>query len=163
MSSIALAKGEHITALELSSLRLDASLVVLSACQTGRGELTPGDDVLGLVRGVLSTGARRAVVTLWTVDDDSTALLMARFYERLRANLSVPRALREAQDYLRLLTPDAKHAELARLRARTEAGRRSHGPAIEPAGTKRDVSQSATQPVRDYRHPYYWAPFIVIG
>jgi CHAT domain-containing protein len=162
MSSIALAKGEQLTALELGSLRLDASLVVLSACQTGRGELTPGDDVLGLVRGVLSTGARRAVVTLWTVDDDSTALLMARFYERLRANVSAPRALREAQEYLRSLPPDAKHAELARLRAGAGAESRT-GPQNIERDAERDVSRLATQPARDYRHPYYWAPFIVIG
>ncbi|HEU5075466.1 MAG TPA: CHAT domain-containing protein [Polyangiaceae bacterium] len=160
MSSIALAEGEQLTALELSTLQLDASLIVLSACQTGRGELTPGDDVLGLVRGVLSTGARRAIVTLWTVDDDSTALLMARFYDGLRANVTAPRALREAQAYLRSLPPDAKEGELARLHAAVD---RTRPLDIDPTAAKRDVSRSATQPARDYRHPYYWAPFVVIG
>src|SRR5215470_8738874 len=59
-SSILLAKGEELTVYELMGLRLDADLVVLSACEMGRGETTGGDDVVGLLRGLLAAGARAA-------------------------------------------------------------------------------------------------------
>src|SRR5262249_52467544 len=96
-SAIALANGEELTVYELMGLRLNAELVVLSACNTGQGETTGGDDVLGLTRGLLGAGARAAVVSLWPVDDVSTSLLMGEFYRRLRAGDAPAVALRAAQ------------------------------------------------------------------
>jgi CHAT domain-containing protein/Tfp pilus assembly protein PilF len=63
--------------------RLSAALVTLSACETGLGRLERGEGVLGLARAYLAAGARSVVVSLWKVNDRSTALLMERFYRPL--------------------------------------------------------------------------------
>jgi CHAT domain-containing protein len=72
-------------------------LVVLSACETGVSALAPGDDLIGLARGFFSAGAPSLVVSLWTVDDETTAQLMGHFYTRLRAGDGPAAALRLAQ------------------------------------------------------------------
>lgn len=87
---------------EIFGLDLQAELVVLSACQTGLGrgyrhDVPPGDDWVGLVRAFLYAGARNVVATLWPVEDRSTARLMARFYDGLRAGRPAVSALGDAQ------------------------------------------------------------------
>jgi len=72
-------------------------LVVLSACETGVSALAPGDDLIGLARGFFSAGAPSLVVSLWTVDDETTAQLMGHFYTRLHAGDGPAAALRWAQ------------------------------------------------------------------
>jgi CHAT domain-containing protein len=73
-----------VTALELSTLDLRATqLVVLSACETGRGEVSAGEGVFGLSRAFLSDGAETVVSTLWSVGDASTRELMSAYYSRL--------------------------------------------------------------------------------
>eukprot|EP00966_Prymnesium_polylepis_P107871 2497836-Prymnesium_polylepis.2 len=67
---------------EVQSLRLRARLVVLSECDSFRGELR-SDGVVGITRAFLSAGALAVVASLWKVDDDGTRELMTRFYERL--------------------------------------------------------------------------------
>jgi CHAT domain-containing protein len=79
------------------SLRLDGALVTLSACETGRGSVVGGDEVVGLSRGFLFAGASTLVQSLWRVDDASTAHLMQCFYERLCAGEPPAAALRAAQ------------------------------------------------------------------
>jgi CHAT domain-containing protein len=64
---------------DLVGIDLDADLVVLSACDTGRGAATLGGDVIGLVRALLAAGARYLVVSLWPVNDEAGCLVMARF------------------------------------------------------------------------------------
>jgi len=71
-------------------------LVTLSACETGV-ILSRGSDLLGLARGFFRAGARQLVVSLWPVDDVSTAGLMAHFYSALQAGKGVASALQEAQ------------------------------------------------------------------
>lgn len=105
---------------EIPELDLDCDLVVLSACQTGRGQLLSGEGILGLSRAFLYAGARSVVVSLWNVSDISTAQLMKNFYQHLIDNTGNAAALRQAK--------------LKMARGGTET-----------------------------RHPYYWAPFIVIG
>jgi len=80
---------------EIFDLGLDASLVVLSACETGLGRLTAGDEQLGFVEAFQVAGARRVLATLWKVNDASTAQFMERFYE-LRRQSSHAAALRQA-------------------------------------------------------------------
>jgi CHAT domain-containing protein len=71
-----------LSAQDIHRLRLSAELVVLSACRTGLGKDTPGEGLLSLTRGFLSSGAARVMVTLWAVEDQATAEMMSRFYRR---------------------------------------------------------------------------------
>jgi CHAT domain-containing protein/lipopolysaccharide biosynthesis regulator YciM len=70
---------------EIYNLELDADLVVLSACQTGLGKVSKGEGVIGLSRALVYAGARKLIVSYWSVSDESTAELMMRFYEHLLA------------------------------------------------------------------------------
>jgi CHAT domain-containing protein/Tfp pilus assembly protein PilF len=101
-SAIALAPdGENDGQLEVHEVYgLDlknADLVVLSACQTQIGELSAGDEVVGLNRAFLYAGTPSVMASLWHVDDAATALLMEHFYTHLRAGLGKAEALRQAQ------------------------------------------------------------------
>ena len=105
---------------EISRLHLDCDLVVLSACQTGRGRLYSGEGIVGLSRAFLGAGTRAVVVSLWNVSDRSASHLMKDFYQRLAENVNNAAALRAAK--LRMINGG-----------------------------------------KDTRHPYYWAPFVVVG
>jgi CHAT domain-containing protein len=73
----------RLTAAEMFGLPLDkASLVVLSACETGRAGVTYGNELLGMVRALLYAGADTLVLTYWEVDSASTALWMENFYQK---------------------------------------------------------------------------------
>lgn len=104
-------QGE-LRAEEILGLRLGVDLVTLSACESGVGELRPGDEALGLVRALLYSGVPSVLVSLWRVDDLSTSLLMQRFYQELlgrkaREGGTLPNkaeALQAAQCYLRGLS-----------------------------------------------------------
>jgi CHAT domain-containing protein len=105
---------------EIMELKLNCDVVVLSACQTGRGQLVMGEGVVGFTRAFLYAGARSVAVSLWNVSDLSTAQLMKRFYQHLAAGLGPTAALRQAK----IETLQSGKAE---------------------------------------RHPYYWAPFVLVG
>ena len=75
-----------------------ADLVVLSACRAGVGKEVKGEGLVGLTRGFMYAGAKRAIVTLWSVKDESTSELMKLFYQKmLQEKLSPGKALRAAQ------------------------------------------------------------------
>jgi tetratricopeptide (TPR) repeat protein len=85
---------------KLYRLPLAARLVVLSACESGAGQVRSGDEVIGLARGFLAGGAESLMVSLWNVHDASSAHLMKRFYTHLTAHAADARpaaALRSAQ------------------------------------------------------------------
>jgi CHAT domain-containing protein len=84
-----------LSASEIFNLKLNANLVVLSACDTGRGEIT-GDGVVGLSRSFIAAGVPSVVVSLWAVDDYSTAVLMNHFYRHLKTQPNKAIALRQA-------------------------------------------------------------------
>ncbi len=78
-------------------LRLDAELVVLSACQTAGGKHLSGEGLIGLTRAFQYAGARSVAASLWSVDDPTTSELMVRFYRHLKAGKPKDEALRAAQ------------------------------------------------------------------
>jgi CHAT domain-containing protein len=95
-SGLALADG-WLTTLDIFGLRLQASLVTLSACQTGQNVIAAGDELMGLMRALLSAGAASVVLGLWTVEDRSAARLMETFYAKLAEGWGKGEALRHAQ------------------------------------------------------------------
>ena len=82
---------------EVSALKLNADLVVLSACRTGQGRMHNGEGVSGLARVFLYAGSRGVVCSLWSVDDSATSELMQNMYGRLKDGKPTTDALREAK------------------------------------------------------------------
>ena len=105
---------------EILNLKLNADMVVLSACQTARGKLFHGEGIVGLSRSFFYSGASSVLVSLWNINDRSTAKLMTQFYTNLIQNNNKAYSLQQA---------------------------------------KLSMIKSSNA----YRHPYYWAPYILIG
>jgi WD40 repeat protein/CHAT domain-containing protein len=83
---------------DIYNLELNADLVVLSACQTGTGKEVQGEGVVGLTRGFMYAGARRVAVSLWSVNDRATSILMSDYYRKmLEQKVDPAAALRQAQ------------------------------------------------------------------
>nr|WP_277882613.1 CHAT domain-containing protein [Microcoleus sp. FACHB-68] len=105
--AVALAPGGKedglLTSGEILDLKINAELVVLSACDTGRGEIT-GDGVIGLSRSLISAGTPTVIVSLWAVPDAPTANLMSQFYRNLQQDPNKAQALRQA-----MLTTKQQH------------------------------------------------------
>jgi tetratricopeptide (TPR) repeat protein len=95
-SSLKLHDG-WLTAADVMQLDLAGALVTLSACESGRNEVLAGDELIGLTRAFLGVGASTLVVSLWLVQDEATASLMEKYYERLRDGAGPAEALRAAQ------------------------------------------------------------------
>ena len=96
-------KGDDgiLTALELSKLNLSmVDLVVLSACQTGLGDVK-GDGVFGLQRGLKKAGVNSILMSLWEVDDEATSMLMVEFYKNLSKGINKQESLKMAQRKVR--------------------------------------------------------------
>jgi CHAT domain-containing protein/tetratricopeptide (TPR) repeat protein len=149
----------------LRDWRLDADLVTLSACETGLGKYAGGEGYLGFSQALFLSGARGLVLSMWKVDDASTALLMTRFYENqmgrrpgLKEPMPKAQALTEAKAWLRSLK--AEEAEqvsgglIRGLDTDSARGTKRAQPAKQPG---------APAPSQPYAHPYYWAAFILIG
>lgn len=131
--------AEEIVGLDLS----DAELVVLSACETGLGEVAGGEGVFGLERSLMLGGARSVVASLWQVPDLATSALMNRFYHNLW-NEKMPKgaALREAQ--LWLLREGASQPQITR-------------------GLKPLTALNSPPNGHPRLSPYYWAAFGLAG
>ena len=118
---------------DILNLKLNAELVVLSACDTGRGKIT-GDGVIGLSRSLISAGVPSVIVSLWArnspervlspadfaISDDSTAFLMTEFYQNLQRKLDKATALRKA-----MLATKQKYPSLLQWAAFTLIGEAS--------------------------------------
>jgi len=99
----------RLSLFDLYQLDLGAELVTLSGCGTGLGVVEGGDELIGLVRGLLYAGARSALVTLWDVNDRSTAGFMKGFYARLKGGADRATALRQAMLEARERDPHPYH------------------------------------------------------
>jgi CHAT domain-containing protein len=114
-SKIVLSEGEetghdgYLQTYEIFNTRLNADLVVLSACSTGLGKLSKGEGLAGMSRAFLYAGVPSLVVSLWSVDDVATASIMREFYSQLRKGRNKNEALRQAKlDYLRTAREEKK-------------------------------------------------------
>lgn len=103
-SALLLAPGEesdgNLEAHEIFSMKLPSDIVVLSACESGIGKISKGDEVQGLNRAFLFAGAKATVSSLWKVSDEATSVFMKKFYRELRNN-SAAKSLQLAQNHLR--------------------------------------------------------------
>lgn len=142
-----------LTAKEISRLDLRGlDLVVLSACQTGLGEIT-GDGVFGLQRGFKKAGANTLLMSLWSVDDDATRLLMTRFYENYISGMTKMESLREAQTYVRDYVIEKTVTVGSGKRPIT---------AMEKEQARKRKPQTVVMKIRPYADPRYWAAFILL-
>lgn len=142
-----------LTAKEISQLDLRGlDLVVLSACQTGLGELL-GDGVFGLQRGFKKAGAKSLLMSLWKVDDEATHLLMTQFYKNLTSGMSKYESLKQAQRYVKEYEMEVE------VKSDTHPSVSAH--AKEQAKQKL-VKEKTMKKVRKYQDPYYWAAFILL-
>lgn len=128
-------------------------LLTLSACNTAAGSKdADGREVSSFAELAQKQGAKSVIASLWPVSDESTQMLMRDFYrKRQSGGLGKAEALRQAQ--LELL-----HGELG---GQTSGQKRAE--AEEMRGDKLDLPAFKPDPKAPYAHPYYWAPFILIG
>lgn len=97
-------------AFELYNMQLNAQLVVLSACNTGYGQLAKGEGILSLARAFSYAGVPSIVMSHWSVDDEATSQLMQLFYENLADGMTKSEALKQAKTkYLLTANPAQKH------------------------------------------------------
>jgi tetratricopeptide (TPR) repeat protein len=107
-SSIRLSDS-YLSVYDLYDLDLSAELVTLSGCGTGLSVVTSGDELLGLVRGLLYSGTKAVLLTLWDVNDQSTADFMKSFYSKMSVTSDKSDALRQAVQELRQSYPSVYH------------------------------------------------------
>ena len=174
-SSIVLAGDDGLTVSDLIGLRLRSQLAVLSACDSGRGAVTLGGDVVGLTRGLLASGVQRAVVSLWPVDDAPACVTMAMFHERLVDGGVPARALADAQNALRAMSGADIAARYESLGGSASAGARSarrgsgrpvvsgRRLALDPEFVDADAPESDALGELDGALERIWAPFILVG
>lgn len=86
-----------LTALDIFNLRLNASLVTLSGCNTGKNHILGGDEVSGLMRAFLSAGAQSLLLSMWPIEDSISAEIMTQFYQLMAQGISKSAALRTVQ------------------------------------------------------------------
>jgi len=96
-SGIVLKDNEILTAREIFSQKIKSKLVTLSACETGISENKPGDELIGLTRSLLYSGAQSVVVSLWSASSLATLKIMIEFYTNLRTGNNKATALQKAQ------------------------------------------------------------------
>jgi CHAT domain-containing protein len=167
LSGLKLAAGD-LTLADLQAGALDmtsASLVVLSACETGITDVSVGspDEYVGLPAGFLLAGAPCLVSSLWKVADISTALFMEHFFRQyLAKRCDAVRALSEAQQWLRDLPATAIAAYAERCLRSTALNAREASLIRQDAEQYRRLAERSPEE-RPFAHPYYWAAFTVTG
>jgi len=118
---------------EVLSLNLDADLVVLSACNTGAGDGSGSEAISGLGRAFFYSGARALLVTMWPVETTSANKLTTALFRYQQGNKSLSRARAHQKSIIKL---------------------------IEDPGMK---DQATGKIAASYAHPFFWAPFVIVG
>lgn len=166
LSRLKLADGWLEASEILRRLRLNADLVVLAACESGRSHVLRGDEIMGLSRALLYAGSTSLLVTLWTVHEVPTRLIIEKLFAQLLSSDKVAQksdtasALATAQRWLRSLT-------VAETRSLMTDWNDLSVDEIN-ASLKLLWSMShATKPLDDagmlFAHPYFWSAYILIG
>ena len=164
-----------LTALEATGLDLwGTKLVVLSACETGLGEVKNGEGVYGLRRALVLAGSESQVMSLWQVSDAATRDLMAEYYKRLQAGEGRTEALRQVQ--LMMIQSGASGADGRRntagagtttLTAASATAPTAPSAAAPTGGSTQQrglgIERGQKTPGEDRSHPFYWASFIQSG
>lgn len=104
------ASDSLLYAYEIQNLDLKAALVVLSACETGRGKIDPGEGGLSLARGFFYAGVPKVLMTLWPINDQSSSTLIPQFYAALKEGKSSTKALQQAKVHYLNQVADAHSA-----------------------------------------------------
>jgi CHAT domain-containing protein len=161
-SGLALADGTLDVLDVLQRTRLDADLVTLGGCETGQSALRRGDELIGLVRAFMYAGTPSVLVSLWPVDDLSTRIFVEQFYQELvvEGGVTKPEALRRAQRYLIKLT-EAEIREWMAGRGIDGASVDRELSRVRQAGRAEGGISGSTEHL--FAHPYYWAPFLLVG
>lgn len=140
-----------LTALEVSKLDLsNVELVSLSACQSGLGDVN-AEGVYGLQRGFKKAGVQSILMSLWSVDDEATNLLMSYFYEQMLKGKTKSQALELAKVYVKNYERTVAVIDLTPGR---EVPKEHKGDFLEPYTTYRVE--------RPYSDPQYWAAFVLL-
>ncbi|HRH36104.1 MAG TPA: CHAT domain-containing protein, partial [Catalimonadaceae bacterium] len=130
-----------LTAYEAMNLNLDnTDLVVLSACETGLGEIKNGEGVYGLQRAFKVAGAKALIMSLWKVDDDATNELMMRFYKNWLSPTQPPQG-------------GGANALKSPIR----------GDVVVPGGLRSAFLAAQKELKAKYPDPYYWGAFVMVG
>jgi hypothetical protein len=156
--------GELRVGTILTDWKLDADLVVLSACETALGRQSSGQGLLGFAYALQKAGAKSVLLSRWKVDDTATALLMLRFYENLLGSRKGTRplgraaALQEAKRWLRELG----RKEAGELAAR-HAGGVLRGTEAEARPLVKGTPGKLPEGDRPFARPAFWAAFTLLG
>ncbi|UKP01125.1 CHAT domain-containing protein [Nostoc sp. UHCC 0870] len=152
---LAAGKG-FVFAQDIANLDLSANeLTVLSACDTARGDIKIGEGVFGLRRAFAVAGAKTLVMSLWSVPDKVTSLLMERFFDNLQYGMGRSEALHSAQHYIRKITVKQLRESALGLEVLKELL------AVKElsANGKIDCQEDDTP----LEHPFYWGAWICQG
>ena len=151
--------GRDVMALNLNR----TSLVVLSACETGKGTVLTGEGIQGLRRAFELAGVKTIICTLWKTDDMASAVFMSVFYENfIKRGIGTLKSLNAAKCFMRTAT-------VAELRENICFGAVSRQILASRLGDERKVRQyrevyyRADVTERPYSHPFYWAGFVLQG
>jgi len=149
-SRLWLTETSSVTLRQVRAMSGGVRLAVLSACETSISEATSPDEVVNFCTGLLATGTGGCVGSLWRVPDESTSLLMTKFYRELKEGGRTPlESLTAAQAWLRTATNRTLSSFLPPVRTRP--------PGLSPAAL------SFWEGARPFSDPYYWAGFAYVG
>jgi CHAT domain-containing protein/tetratricopeptide (TPR) repeat protein len=152
-------RPDVLTAGEVLALSLNTDLVTLSSCTSGAQRVGPGDEPVGFARNFLYAGAASVLASLWPVEDLSARILMEQFYLALTQGLSKAEALQKAQVHLLHLTA----GEIADFRNSRYGESEVVASILLPRPRTRDLDHETSVNPHPRSHPYFWAPFILMG